>query len=564
MISSLKKNKTIKKNIIFPDWIFIPIVAIIVGLVWYLILYDKYALFFSHVYWIYSTGRDPLQHQLGWEYFRLEPWRFPLGTIKAYGYPFGTTITFMDSIPLFAFFFKILSPWLSQNFQYLGLWELTSIIFQMAAGMLIVREFTNSRILKVLGASLLVLSPAMMYRAFFHNSLSAHWILLLSILFVILEYRGKMKNWLWLVLFSIAMLVHLYFIPMILPIWGISLIFKYQRERRKKLIFLEILKIFGLIFAIGFCTGIFSLKIDSLSQFGLGEFSWNLNGFFNPFDTSKFLKELPFIKTQQEGYSYLGLGMLFLLAISVFIFMIKDPVKRNWKFFIPWIVVSILFMIFALSNLAAINGYVLWNIQIPENILKVLNMFRASGRFIWPVYYFLMIFSIVTAIRNMRVAITVGLFSIALFIQFQDLSPLYKSKRVTGLMEYGSSLQNEFWQVAGTTNRHIEIIPTEYYEHLAIYAVRHDMTIGSGYFGRADVIAMEELSFDIWEELQEGISDPLTLYILSEEKFINEARIKLSNHMYICNINQYAILFSQDNPIAKSDLDLDSLCSVPQ
>ena len=29
----------------------------------------------------------------------------------------------------------------------------------------------------------------------------------------------------------------------------------------------------------------------------------------------------------------------------------------------------------------------------------------------------------------------------------------------------------------------IMIIPTEYYEHIVEYAVRHDMTISSGYFG---------------------------------------------------------------------------------
>lgn len=563
MISYMRKTNIIKKKFSFPDWLFIPVVAIVVGLVSYLILYDKYGLFFSHVYWIYSTGRDPLQHQLGWEFFRLEPWRFPLGTIKSYGYPFGTTVTFMDSIPLFAFFFKVLSPWLSKNFQYFGLWELTSITCQMVAGMLIIREFTSSKILKILGASLLVLSPAMMYRAFFHSSLSAHWILLLAILFVILEYRSKMKAWLWVVLFSAAMLVHLYFIPMIIPIWGISLVFKYQRERRMRLILLEILKIASLIIVIGFCTGIFGLNMSYLSEDGMGQYSWNLNGLINPFDTSSFLKELPYIKTQQEGYSYLGLGMILLLIISVILFLIKDPAKKNYRFYLPWVAVSILFMLFALSNLAAVNGYVLWNIQIPDRILNVLNMFRASGRFIWPVYYFIIIFAIIVIIRNMRVAVVTVLFLIALFIQFQDLSPLYKSKRITDFKEYGSSLKNEFWQAAGTTNHHIVIIPTEYYEHLVIYGVRHDMTISSGYFGRADMNSMENLSLKIWDDLLERKSDPLTLYILSEEKYLVEARETLGKDMYICQIDQYEILFSKENPVTKTSLKLNSLCSVP-
>lgn len=561
----MRKTNIIKKIFSFPDWLFIPVVAIVVGLVSYLILYDKYGLFFSHVYWIYSTGRDPLQHQLGWEFFRLEPWRFPLGTIKSYGYPFGTTVTFMDSIPLFAFFFKVLSPWLSKNFQYFGLWELTSITCQMVAGMLIIREFTSSKILKILGASLLVLSPAMMYRAFFHSSLSAHWILLLAILFVILEYRSKMKAWLWVVLFSAAMLVHLYFIPMIIPIWGISLVFKYQRERRMRLILLEILKIASLIIVIGFCTGIFGLNMSYLSEDGMGQYSWNLNGLINPFDTSSFLKELPYIKTQQEGYSYLGLGMILLLIISVILFLIKDPAKKNYRFYLPWVAVSILFMLFALSNLAAVNGYVLWNIQIPDRILNVLNMFRASGRFIWPVYYFIIIFAIIVIIRNMRVAVVAGLLTISILIQFQDLQPLFESKKINGLMEYGSSLKitNDFWQLAGKTNRHIEIIPTEYYEHVVIYAVRHNMTINSGYFGRADVNAMEKVALYHWDEILRGISDPQTIYILSDAMYQSEAKKKLEGIMYVCRLDGFDVLLSKDNPVTKEVLDLESFCSIP-
>ncbi|MDO9121584.1 MAG: DUF6311 domain-containing protein, partial [Anaerolineaceae bacterium] len=80
------------------------------GLLWFLLLYESAPLYPTNVGWIYSAGGDTFQHQLGWEWFRQEPWRFPLGRIDAYGFPYGTTIVFMDSIPLFAIFFKILSP----------------------------------------------------------------------------------------------------------------------------------------------------------------------------------------------------------------------------------------------------------------------------------------------------------------------------------------------------------------------------------------------------------------------------------------------------------------------
>ncbi len=147
-----------------------------------------------------------MQHQLGWEWFRQEPWRFPLGRIVNYGYPFGTFIAYTDSIPLLAFIFKILSPFLGQDFQYFGLWGLLCVIGQMLVGLLILREFTSSYMISVLGASLLVFSPPMIFRSFVHDPLLAHWIILAGIWFVILEYKNKLWQGSWLILFGVSVI----------------------------------------------------------------------------------------------------------------------------------------------------------------------------------------------------------------------------------------------------------------------------------------------------------------------------------------------------------------------
>ena len=98
------------------------VVSILFGLGWFVFLHGRYPLYFSHVDWIYSFGSDTLQHHLGWEWFRQDPWQFPLGRIQSYGVPFGTSLSYLDSIPLFAFPFKLISPLLGTRFQYLGLW----------------------------------------------------------------------------------------------------------------------------------------------------------------------------------------------------------------------------------------------------------------------------------------------------------------------------------------------------------------------------------------------------------------------------------------------------------
>ncbi len=226
-------------------------------------LYGPYHLYFTHVNWIYNAGGDVLQHQLGWEWFRQEPWQFPLGKITAYGFPIGTSVTFMDSIPLLAIPFKLLSPWFKANHQYFGVWELSSVIGQMLVGLLILHEYTRSYLLKILGASLLVLSPVMIFRAFYHSSLSAHWILLLAIWFIIRQYRGKLWRGAWICLFAVATLVNIYYIPMLVPLWLIGMYFRYKQEQMSSKLMLNILAdcvaIVLAVILVGYGIGLFSL-----------------------------------------------------------------------------------------------------------------------------------------------------------------------------------------------------------------------------------------------------------------------------------------------------------------
>jgi hypothetical protein len=548
------------------EWLVIIIISAGLGLAWFLVLYGRFSIYPTHVYWIYTIGRDPLQHQLGWEFFRKEPWSFPLGTIKAYGYPYGTSVTFLDSIPLFAFFFKIISPLLHKDFQYLGLWELTSVIGQFLVGFLIFKEFTRSYILRILGASLLVLSPTMIFRSFFHSSLSAQWIVLLAILFVILEYRHKFKRWGWYILFGLAMLVHLYFIPMILPLWGISLFFRFRNERKILPLVLESIGIILEIFLIGFCIGIFGINMKSLAESGFGQYSWNLNAFFNSMGKSKFIPGLPvFTDDQNEGYSYLGLGYFLLIAVSSILFFIKDPSRKNWKFFVPFIVVSIVYILIALSNKAYLNLTPLWNIKLPNSIENIFNLFRSSGRFIWPVFYFLILFGIITLLRNFKY-VAIPILIIALVLQFIDIQPLSLPKKMTGFSGfYTAGMNSDFWRIAGESNKSIMILPTEYYDHLVLFAVHHNMTINSGYFGRADYNAMEDYATRIWDGLFANQIDDQTLYVLSDQQHVELAKEKLAKKMYDCNIDGYTILFSAKNPLlkVKSDFVFNWYCSIP-
>jgi hypothetical protein len=543
--------------------------AIYFGTTWFLLLFGSKTLAFSHVAWIYRIGGDLFQHQLGWEWFRQSPWRFPLGRIEAYGYPFGTYLTYTDSIPLLGIPFKLLSPWLGNNFQYLGFWNLLSLIGQMLVGMFIIQEFSPSIFQRILGASLLVLSPPLLFRTFGHDALTAQWIILAAIWLVILEYRRHtLWRGAWLVLFALALLVHLYFVAMLLPFWIIHLFFRTHRNGEKRFAWLaEVLATLGLFLLTCTSLGLFSLKMDTLQGNGLNYYTWNLNGFFNPLNFSTFLKELAAgTNGQYEGYSYLGLGNLFLLPIGLVFTLQKDYSRRHASFLVPLGIAAGVLALFALSNQAYVNTQMIWNISLPGFAQRLFSLFQSTGRFIWPVFYLLVLFGLISILRNMRAPTLILL--VALGLQLIDVQPLYFMKKNSVLDQYQTSLQADFWKAAAGTNRHIILLPVyseagNIYEPIAIYARQNNLTLNYGYFSRGPYGAMMQYGQAAWDNLKAGKADPETLYIFWEAEGQKAAGEYLARSMLICQVDGLRVVFSAENKVRGANVDLAGICTSP-
>ena len=108
-------------------------------------IYQFFLILFSIVLWIYFLGLDFINptntdwlfagdlatYQIGWNFFRDDIWRFPIGSNPNLGIYYGGSIIFTYSLPLFAIFFKIFNTFLPENFQYFSLWILTCIYLQL-------------------------------------------------------------------------------------------------------------------------------------------------------------------------------------------------------------------------------------------------------------------------------------------------------------------------------------------------------------------------------------------------------------------------------------------------
>jgi hypothetical protein len=321
------------------------------------------------------------------------------------------------------------------------------------------------------------------------------------------------------------------------------------------------------VFLLGYSIGLFSLSYHSLSEKGYGDFSWNLNGFINPFEySSNFVKGRDTgVETQYEGFSYLGLGNLLVIPTAVYLFLEKNNLRRRLPFLVPFGAGAVIFSLFSLSNRAFFDTQPIWDIQLSDSVSMFLNLFRSSGRFIWPVFYLLVLFGIIVTIRSVRFPIP--LLFVVVLLQFVDIQPLYQPKELPRITRYHSPLKSEFWESAALTNKHIVIIPASRlrppYEPFAIFAVRNQLTLNLGYFARSDELAFEAYRNKVWEDLKAQKSDGQTIYILSNPEYITFAKENLVNNMFVCEIDEFTVLFSAENELVQSIPDFSSYCSGP-
>lgn len=260
--------------------------------------------------WLLAGG-DLSQHYLGWTAYRASCWHFPLGMVDTLAYPHQTSIIFTDSIPIFAIFFKLLSPILPDKFQYFGLWGLLCFILQGVLAARIFANFIENKVSIIIASVLFVFTPIMIWRMYAHTALAGQWILLLGLepIFVYKKYQYNKKIYLIVGLMgALSASIHMYFVLMSgIILLGICFMDILVRRSIKRCV-LMLTEYLSVVTIVTWLLGGFSSKMQA-GDSGLGMFSINLNTFFNPQGWSKIFRELPLYGAgQYEGFGYLGGG----------------------------------------------------------------------------------------------------------------------------------------------------------------------------------------------------------------------------------------------------------------
>ena len=500
--------------------------------------------------WLLTAGPDPVQQYLGWIMYRQADWTMPIAIAKNYPYPFGTSITFTDSIPLLAILFKAIRSALPVNFQYFGLWIASCFVMQGVFGYLLSYLFFKKRLAALLASLFFVFSPAMLFRLGGHFALGAHWLILAS--YLVIFYKHHRLSYLkWSGILSLSLLIHpyLFFINSFLMLVDVlTLYFLDKKINFKEILYFLIFQAL-LVVLIAYLLGLF--LIGAANAPGYGDFSMNLNAIFNPMGWSNILPDLDIIRYQAEGFNYLGFGTLSLLVASLIKFFIKvnikDFVYKKW----PIILVFFILLVIAISNVVAFGSNILFiwplNTFIKDNIF---GLFRSSGRFFWPIFYILVLGSFYV-LKNLKYKFVLLILTLALALQIYDLSGiLYQRGQTFERRGFSYDILTPQFREASQAYQHLAffpVIPHKNYMVFVVFASKNNLTVNNGQFARP-IAGQSEYLDEEMSQIKNGQLDRDTIYVFSRDADSFIENLDITKHLYMAIDNTFVLFpyFRQD------------------
>jgi len=492
--------------------------ALALGLVAFFVLIGWQTLIPTNIGWL--NFADRAMHTLGWMFFREAPWGNPPGASPDLGLELSNSIALVDGLPLFALPLKLVAQWLPQPFQYWGDWLLLCFVLHAVFAYGIARELGAGRLVSLVAAAFALITPAYMFRIEMHLALSGHWTILAALYLYI--RRDPPRLWMWPLLVAVTAAIHAYLLAMVMGLWVAALVERLWSKRTGSVD--EAVEL-----GLGLCATLAVLWVagffgtGSIGSYGYGDYKLNL---LWPLLTykgwSQIFPDLPHTKYDYEGLSFLGIGILALLALSIFtgaIAQLKSTATRRW---LPLAIALIGMMLFAVSKDVHFADIRLVKFPLPKLVEDLFSTFRSTGRFVWPLLYVVTIGAVVMLGRRLNIRLAVPIALAAFAAQAVDSAPALSNfnRHLAPVADtWDSPLKSPLWDRAAAAGyNRVRVIPVQSpgndWRPLGYYAVTHHMGIDSVYLGRTDGVALEALRAREKQALATGDFEPQTLYVL--------------------------------------------------
>lgn len=339
--------------------------------------------------------------QLGYEFFWRSPWmQFPLDATPNFGERWGVGLNQNAYNSLLALILKPIAVFFPTGFQFQGVWIAVCFALQAVIARRLFAALHLQRVPQALGVLMITLTPALFSRigTLWHPQLAAHWMILLALLMYV---RNTKTLW-WSGFCVYALSVHVYLFLIVFSIGFASLCkdlflpgFSSQKLQRSMSFLVRIITVVVPVMIALFLFG-FGTFLTNSSVAGVGFFRMNLLAFVNPareeygflMGRLPFFTERTWITEENEGFAYLGLGVI----VSVVILLAFFPMARFRLHSHHWPLVGVTAMLFglALSERVAVGGREVV-LPVPSVFIDIRQAVRAAPRFAWLSLYLLVI-----------------------------------------------------------------------------------------------------------------------------------------------------------------------------
>lgn len=364
---------------------------------------------------------DTGQHIAAQRWFIAEPWSWPPLAIRSLGAPDGTNLAFVDGIPILAVPLKLIAAWLPAGFHGIGLWYALSAILQPVAAVWCLRAAGERRLLPALAIALLALGMPAWIARFGHTALWGHFIVLLGLGCALrLVRRPTRAGWIGAILLQpAALFVHPYLAGMTLAMLAsvpLTLLLRGDPRWRGAALATSLAIAAVLLPTIAFGY------LGAQGEGGYGAMALNLASPLWPHGSWLLGTLAPgFIdatgNTGWDGYNWLGLGVVASLLFAAILSpraLFRLPLRH------PGLVLALLALtVFAVSHRVGFAGRILLDLGDPPGLVQ---QFRGSARFFWPVGYALAIGAAIVLLRASNLG--APLLLLAGLLQFADAQPI--------------------------------------------------------------------------------------------------------------------------------------------
>lgn len=484
-------------------------VVSLVGAAVFIIVYGVRILEPTYVDWL-MKGTDLTQHYIGWRAYRDSSWHFPIGMIDNLSYPNDISVIFTDSIPIFAVLFKMLSPILPSNFQYFGIWGLLCFVLQIVVAYKILSGYIRDKISLLLSSVLFLFVPVIFQRMYYHSALAGHWVILLgfAIFFSIAKNDFVFGKKIYIEIAILAIVssgVHMYFVLMNAMIAvGVTVLLAIKKTNILKCIGVILLYVVIAVLNIALLGG-FSGKAGA-TQEGLGEYALNLIGFINPEGNyegvARILNPMPVLAMwADEGYAYLGMGVIILLCLSVGVVIINKKIRSwirdNIRAVTVFLLVNLVAFVFAVSPRIALGRIELVNIPLPSILYNIWSIFRATGRLSWIIIYSVILCSAIIVCKGLKKWLVYAILSVCLIIQVFDMSDIIATKheKYANKQVFVTPLCDSVWEEITYGKNHVVLMSDfNIFEkfYIADWALNNSLTTNDFYFARTNEQMIEK------------------------------------------------------------------------